>query len=168
MIDDRFLIDVLRHCGRSSNASYTCKGCPADKSGCAGAYLAAADRLESLLAENARLKAQIPKWVSVEERLPENEKDVLIAFVRKDWRGDVHRCVGMAFHTDGKTTTEDSSYTWEVDYIDMEYNEETDGYIIPEGWWETVNFGETFSAVDMPVTHWMPLPSPEEVPDEDP
>lgn len=103
------------------------------------------------------------QWIPVEERLPENEKDVLIAFTRKGLRGDIYRCVGMAFHTDGKTNTEDTSYSWDLGDIDMEYDEEADAYIIPEGWWETVNFGENFTAVDMPVTHWMPLPeAPEE------
>lgn len=103
------------------------------------------------------------RWIPVTERLPENEKDVLIAFTRKGLRGDIYRCVGMAFYTDGKTNTEGSSYSWEVGDIDMKYDEEADAYIIPEGWWETVNFGENFTAVDMPVTHWMPLPKAPEV-----
>lgn len=33
----------------------------------------AAARLEALLAENERLKAQVPKWVSAEERMPEKD-----------------------------------------------------------------------------------------------
>ena len=100
------------------------------------------------------------EWISVKDRLPENEKDVLIAYTRKGIRGDVYVNIGMAFHTDGKTNTEDSFYAWHTDYIDMDYDEESDAYIIPEGWWETVSFGEEFSAVDMPVTHWMFLPEP--------
>lgn len=155
---DKELIQALRDC--RSGICPECKWWANCRSGEVSDENAA-DRLEALLAENEHLREvtkMMPRWVSVSERLPENEKDVLIAFTRKGLRGDVYRCVGMAFHTDGKTTTEDSSYTWEVDYIDMEYNEEADAYIIPEGWWETVNFGETFSAVDMSVTHWMPLP----------
>lgn len=101
-------------------------------------------------------------WISVKDWLPENEKDVLIAYTRKGLRGDVYSCVGMAFHTDGKTNTDDSVYSWQTEYIDMDYDEESDAYIIPEGWWETVDFGEEFSAVDMVVTHWMPLPEPPE------
>lgn len=31
------------------------------------------------------------------ERLPENEEDVLIAFTRKGLKGNVYRCVGMAW-----------------------------------------------------------------------
>lgn len=115
-----------------------------------------------LLIKNQKLQAAIPHWISVKDRLPENEEDVLIAYTRKGLRGDVYFCVGMAFHTDGRTNTEDSAYTWQTDYMDMSYDEEADAYIIPEGWWETVDFGEEFSAVDMPVTHWMPLPEPPE------
>lgn len=100
------------------------------------------------------------EWISVEDRLPENEEDVIIAYAREGLRGDVYVCVGMAFHTDGKTTTEDSVYTWQTDYIDMDYDEDADAYIVPEGWWESVSFGEEFSAVDDKVTHWMPLPEP--------
>lgn len=100
------------------------------------------------------------EWISVEERLPENEKDVLISFKRKTIHGKEYFCVGMAFHTDGKTTIDDSNYCWDNDNVDMDYDEEADSYIVPEGWWETVDFSEEFSAVDMPVTHWMPLPAP--------
>lgn len=96
-------------------------------------------------------------WIPVVERLPENETDVLIAYTRKGIRGYSYSGVCTAFHTDGHTSTENSSYNWE---IDMYYNEGVDAYIVPEGWWETVDFGEEFSAVDAVVTHWMPLPEP--------
>lgn len=36
-------------------------------------------RNNDALAYIQRLEAQVPKWISVEERLPENEKPVLIA-----------------------------------------------------------------------------------------
>ena len=75
----------------------------------------------------------------------------------------MYRVVGKAFHTGGKTNTEDSAYVWETDCIDMEYDEDADAYIIPEGWWESIEFGETFSAVDKPVLAWMPLPDVPEV-----
>ena len=124
----------------------------------------AADLIEKMTDRCARYAEEIAvlqereKWVPVTERLPENEKDVLILFERAGLRGDVYRVVGKAFHTDGKTNTEDSAYVWDIDCINMEYDEDADAYIIPEGWWESVEFGETFSAVDMPVLAWMPLP----------
>ena len=100
------------------------------------------------------------RWIPVTERLPENEVDVLIAYTRKGISGYSYSGVCTAFHTDGHTSTEDSSYNWEIDYVDMDYDEEADAYIVPEGWWETVDFGEEFSPVDADVTHWMPLPEP--------
>lgn len=97
------------------------------------------------------------RWISVKERMPENEKDVLISFDR-EYNGKVYHCVGMAFHTDGMTTTDDSIYCWNEN-DDLIVDEERDAYIVPQGWWEVVNFSDEFSAVNMPVTHWMPLPS---------
>lgn len=103
---DQELIKALRYCGSSDEAS--CRDCPAVKEchGSIGILTAtiAADRLEALLAENAelniqiqkeivkrvdveaedeRLKAQLPKWVSVDEYLPvltEKEIDLIEKF----------------------------------------------------------------------------------------
>lgn len=107
----------------------------------------------------------VQEWIPVTERLPENEKDVLIRAERKLYgigkRGSkIASVISMAFHTDGKMNTEQSAYTWETDYLDAEYDEEADAYIIPEGWWESVTYSEAFSAVCDVVTHWMPLPQP--------
>lgn len=108
----------------------------------------------------AQLEAAQPRWISVEEKLPDNEVDVLVCVTREHYSDpskDI-RFVAKAFHTDGKTNTEHSRYGWSLQYIDMEYDEEADAYIIPEGWWESVEYEDEFSAVDDFVTHWMPLP----------
>lgn len=107
----------------------------------------------------------VQNWIPVTERLPENEVDVLILAERRlygipETDSRKHHIVATAFHTDGKMNTEESGYTWELDNVDMEYDEEADAYIVPEGWWEAVRYGEEFSAVDDFVTHWMPLPEP--------
>ena len=114
----------------------------------------------------AKLEAAQQRWISVEERLPDNEVDVLVCVTREhysDHSKDI-LFVAKAFHTDGKTNTENSRYGWSSQYIDMEYDEEADAYIIPEGWWESVEYEDEFSAVDDFVTHWMLLP---EAPMED-
>lgn len=107
----------------------------------------------------------VQEWISVKDKLPENEVDVLILAERQIY-GNLKtnnrklHIVATAFHTNGKTNTEESCYTWELDNVDAEYDEKADAYIIPEGWWESVRYGEEFSAVDDFVTHWMPLPYP--------
>lgn len=95
-------------------------------------------------------------WISVKDRLPEPEKDVLISW--KLWNGTL--CVSTAFYENGKITTEDSDYAWNDEYDWADYDEEKDAYIIPEGWFESVRFAEEFGVVDRVVTHWMPLPEP--------
>lgn len=109
-----------------------------------------------------QLEAQVPRWISVKDRLPENEKTVLISATRKGVNGKCWHVVMTAFYTDGNLHTEDSSFAWDCEYAPLEYCEETDDYIIPEGWWEAVECGDEFSAVDLFVTHWMPLPEPPE------
>lgn len=100
------------------------------------------------------------RWIPVTELLPDNETDVLICVERRHYSdpGKFIRLVVKAFYTDGQHNTEDSAYTWQTDYIDMDYDEGADAYIIPEGWWECVDYGEEFCAVSDFVTHWMPLP----------
>jgi hypothetical protein len=102
----------------------------------------------------------VQEWISVDERLPENEVDVLICAQRRYYKGGTIPVVSIAFHTDGKMKTEESGYNWDLGNVDMEYDEEADAYIVPEGWWESVRYGEEFSAVDDFVTHWQPMPQP--------
>lgn len=97
-----------------------------------------------------------PQWISVEDRLPEPEQEVL-AVCRKRY-GLV---VVPAIYENGEVNTYDSTWNWYD--CDFPYDEENDVYIIPEGWWENRYFNpeDTFnSPVDAPVTHWMPLPEP--------
>lgn len=104
----------------------------------------------------------VQEWISVKDRLPENEQDVIICVERRHYSNPNRfiRIVAKAFYTDGKHSTEHTAYVWDNDCIDMEYDEENDVYLIPEGWWESIEYGEEFSAVSDFVTHWMPLPEP--------
>ena len=101
-------------------------------------------------------------WISAKDKLPENEQDVIICAKRRNYSDPNRfiRIVAKAFHTDGKHNTDHSAYDWESDYLDMRYDEENDAYLIPEGWWESVEYGEVSNAVSDFVTHWMPMPEP--------
>ena len=150
------LVKALRAI-KVETGSLACMGCGHEHKcsihGCAGVN-AAADRLEDLA-------HGLPKWIPVTERLPENEQDVLICATRKYWNSSEKtlQIVSKAFHTDGAHNTENSAYSWDSEYMDMKYDEADDAYLIPEGWWECVDYGENFCAVDDFVTHWMPLPN---------
>lgn len=107
------------------------------------------------------------RWIPVTERLPENEQEVEITYVRKNWKtGEPLYFTCRAFYTDGTMNTEDSNYSWnEID--NWEYNENLDAYIIPEGWWEIVHFAEEYGCVDQPVVAWRPLLDPYKAGDEE-
>lgn len=152
----------LNHCSKDG-----CKQCPYNDD-CnmadgfsvlaydANAYI---QQLENHINELTEKVAQ-PRWIGVNDRLPDNEVDVLVCVTRKHYSDPSKyiRFVAKAFHTDGKTNTRHSGYVWNTWEIDMNYDEEADDYIIPEGWWESVEYEDEFNAVDDFVTHWMPLP----------
>ena len=122
---------------------------------------AAAELIERLTAENAALREKVPQWISVEDRLPEPETDVLIVCNRNGYV-----FVTPAIYEDGKMLTQESAWNWSDIYGYGLYSEEDDDYYIPEGWWENRQFNPDDvynNPVDCTVTHWMPLPeAPEE------
>lgn len=97
-------------------------------------------------------------WISVKERLPECEKEVLIWCNRNDYR-----FVCPAIYEDGTVLTQDSTWNWyDIDCYGT-YSEDNDDYFVPQGWWENRQFtpdDEYNNPVDCEVTHWMPLPEP--------
>ena len=131
---DEQLIQALRFC-----ATRECDSCEMDDDCPNPSITELADRLEALLAENERLKAQfwveycqdmaeyscprIPRWVSAKERLPENDERVLAL------------CRDYVIH-------------------DMQWN-------YPNWEWRDCATGSTY--LGSFVTHWMPLPSTKEV-----
>lgn len=100
-------------------------------------------------------------WVSMRDRPPEPETDVIIACDRNGYR---FTC--PAIYEDGKMLTQDSSWNWnEIESYGL-YDEDTDDYYIPEGWWENRQFNPDDvynNPVDCTVTHWMPMPDMPEV-----
>ena len=114
-------------------------------------------QVDKFAEEAARLYAKQPRWIPVTERLPKSGERVL-ACCRVKWVGGGGRTyVCVAFHTEPKKET--CCYS---DGIDMEYDEETDEYYLPEGWWEEINNWDDYSFVAIGdfVTHWMPMPEP--------
>lgn len=77
---DKELIRAFRECGKHLG----CDGCPwtFDGDGCnIGIFSDSVElmnRLEALLAENERLRAQVHEWVSVEDRLPDYDGGYLV------------------------------------------------------------------------------------------
>ena len=110
-------------------------------------------------------KQDAMKWISVKDRLPEPETEVMILAKHKTYsfKGDVktRHIITTGMYEDGSKNTEDSEWHWETD--GFEYDEELDAYIIPEGWWEYKHYNgddEYNRPIDDTVTHWMPLPQP--------
>ena len=177
------LIETLRFCGDKESC---CTNCPSGDR--VTEYTAteclcdlmqkAANAIEELRlqleshrdSENAiRLEekqANCDGWISVKDRLPEPETEVLILAERKSYSfkaksATTHHIVTTGMYEDGKRNTEDSEWWW-YDH-DFKYDEEMDAYIIPEGWWEYKHYNgddEHNHPIDDVVTHWMPLPQP--------
>lgn len=100
------------------------------------------------------------EWILCSERMPENETEVEITFVRKHYKtGETLYLTARAFYEDGTLTTENSLFNWYAT-DDWEYDEPTDSCIIPAGWYEGVSFTEEFGIVDMPVIAWRYLTEP--------
>lgn len=103
------------------------------------------------------------EWISVKDRPPEPETEVFIyAEIRRDNKV-IGYVVTTAIYEDGTIHTEESIWNWDdINYWGT-YDEETDDYIIPEGWWEERHYNDDDTRnlkVDDFVTHWMPLPKP--------
>ena len=104
-------------------------------------------------------------WISVEDKLPEAETEVLAVCNRNGFR-----FVCPAIYEDGAVLTQDSIWSWYDLNSYGTYSEENDDYFIPVGWWENRQFtpDDVYnSPVDCPVTHWMPLPAPPDRTEED-
>ena len=110
--------------------------------------------LESKLALQNILMFDIPEWISVDDRLPEKQLNVLIFVVTG------YKLQGSIVARYIPKTTE----PYEGEYSEFgDYDEATDTIYCPAGWYaETAYIGDDYSSyyVDDKVTHWQPLPKP--------
>ena len=126
----------------------------------AGTYIKSLEEQLKSYKDLEKGQPQIDRWTPCSERMPESEKDVEITYVRKHWKtGEPLYFTARAFYEDGTINTEDSSFNWD-NTDNWEYDEEKDGYVIPEGWFENVSFAEEFGAVDAPVIAWRAIIEP--------
>jgi len=93
-------------------------------------------------------------WVSVEDRLPESGKHVLLCC---EIRPSGKRYVCDGYYAASKSITSDYGSEW-----DCEYDEETDEYYLPAGYYEVIKNWDDYSSIviDDFVTQWKPLPEP--------
>lgn len=103
----------------------------------------------------------IPAWRDPDKNPPKVEEDVLILFETA--------CGGYGITTanyeDGTVLSQKSAFYWEDIFEWGTYDEESDDYFIPKGWWEYRYFNQDDiydNRVDAHVVGWMPLP-PKEV-----
>ena len=111
--------------------------------------------VDRLYAEKCKEVAELQKspWIPVTERLPKCEEEVYIQ--------TKNGTMTTAAYEDGTIPNEESIWNWTD--IDFDYDEETDTYLVPKGWWEYRHFNpdEVYNnKVDEEVVAWMPLPEP--------
>ncbi len=90
-------------------------------------------------------------WIPVADRMPMSGAVVLVAY--KNERGLWRRIRAQWIAAKSKESNIDSEIG--------EYDEATDAYYDPEGWYERINNWDDYSAVvvyEGTPTHWMPLP----------
>lgn len=94
------------------------------------------------------------EWVKVEDRLPESGEHVLLC-CKTGYKPSYYICDG--FYAVPKTVECSNDYDDAADY-----DEETDEYYLPEGFYEVIKNWDEYSSIVIGdvVTHWQPLPKP--------
>ncbi len=98
-----------------------------------------------------RLSEGLGAWVPVAERLPDSGKTVLACYRNGAGRVRRIRAVWVAAKTCEANPESEIG----------EYDEASDTYYDPEGWYEKIDNWDDYTAVVVyqgTVTHWMPLP----------
>lgn len=95
--------------------------------------------------------AQPDPWISVKDAMPKSGVIVLAYYINSH----NHSRRIRAKWTAAKTEEANAEFYW------GEYDEETDTYWTPEGWYECIDNWDEFSSImvsEGEITHWMPLP----------
>ena len=103
----------------------------------------------------------IPAWRDPDKNPPKVEEDVLILFETASGGYGIT----TANYEDGTVLSQKSAFYWEEISEWGTYDEESDDYFIPKGWWEYRYFNQDDiydNRVDAHVVGWMPMP-PEEI-----
>ena len=93
------------------------------------------------------------QWIPVTEKLPKCEEEVYIQTKKGT--------ITTAMYEDGTMPDEESAWNWTD--IDFDYDENSDTFYVPRGWWEYRHFNPDDvynNKVDEEVIAWMPLPEP--------
>lgn len=111
--------------------------------------------VDRLYAEKCREVAELKKspWIPATEGLPKCEEEVYIQ--------TKNGTMTTAAYEDGTMPNEESIWNWTD--VDFDYDEESDTYLVPEGWWEYRHYNPDDvynNMVDEEVVAWMPLPEP--------
>ena len=145
------LIKALRYCAEHEGCDYyIAKDCPRESTWMCGVdcgqilMLDAADALEAYEKRIAELEAQIPKWVSVEDHLPEQSGEYIV-YIQMGTGVEVPDFLG----------SNDLSYVTSVYFKKRQklwFDEYEESYNADLSLVDTAN--------DFHVTHWMELPEP--------
>lgn len=95
--------------------------------------------------------AQQPQWTPIADGLPASGRTVLACYTNRV--GNVRRIRAHWVAAKTSEASDESEFS--------EYDEDTDTYYSPEGWYENIDNWGDYSSVfvcEGEVTHWMPLP----------
>jgi hypothetical protein len=109
--------------------------------------------LASEVRRNVTSYMPVPQWTPVSGRMPDSGVTVLVCY--RNSLGKLRRI--RAYWINAKT--HESGSESEIG----EYDENSDTYYDPEGWYEKIDNCGDYTAVAVcegEVTHWMPLPEP--------
>lgn len=97
------------------------------------------------------MSKEIMNWISVSEQLPKTGAPVLACY--KNSHGKFSRVRAKFIPAKTEEAGSDDEF--------FEYDEETDAYYLPEGWYECINNWDDYTAVAIyegKVEYWMELP----------